>query len=108
MTIFEMLELLDTEIVGLRARNRELQIALERLEQTGAAPASPKKKTAKKAKKKSRKATRKQPLKKEEQLSLPTLNAEVKPEQEARPVGKRLALGKSLVQLRRASAPRPL
>jgi hypothetical protein len=106
LTIFEMLELLDTEIVGLRARNRELQIALERREQTSAAPASPKKKrTAKK--KSNRKASRKQPVKKGEQLSLPALTEEVKAAQEARPVGKRLALGKSLVQLRRV-APRPL
>ncbi len=102
-----MLELLDAEIVGLRARNGELQIALERRDQTNAGPASPKKKRPAK-KKRSGKASKKQPVKKGEQLSLPALAEEVKPEQEARPVGKRLALGKSLVQLRRVSAPRPL
>jgi hypothetical protein len=108
LTIFEMLELLETEIVALRARTHELQLALQAREQLPVAPASGKKKKRPAKKKAKRKVAAKKAAKKDEQLSLPALAEETKPEQDSRPLGKRVALGKSLVQLRRVSAARPL
>jgi hypothetical protein len=110
LTIVDMLELLEREIVALRTRSRELQVALERRGQIESLPASPKKrKTArnKRSRKTASNKTKGSKLK-GEQLSLPALEDESKPEQETRQLGKRQALGKSLIQLRRTAAPRPL
>ncbi|MDQ2949407.1 MAG: hypothetical protein M3Y27_26295 [Acidobacteriota bacterium] len=98
LTIFDMVDLLETEIAALRVRNQELQLAIEQQRQIDAAATAVKK----------RKAPVKKKTTKGQQLPLPTIEEEAKPEQETRTLGKRLALGKSLVQLRRVSAPRTL
>jgi hypothetical protein len=121
LTIFEMLEKLETEIVFLRTRCQDLASSLERAHSDGAAQravaAAPKPITAprKKSKKKPARApgrrskpkaaTTARAANSQQQLELGAPDA-ARPgeEQTGRRVGKRQALGKSLVQLRKMSA----
>lgn len=118
MTIFEMLEKLETEIVFLRARCQDLASSLERVPSDGVvqhatapkrapAPRKKRKKPAKAAGKRS-KPKAAAPVKtaaSQQQLELPVSDAARSgDEQPGRYVGKRQALGKSLVQLRKMSA----
>lgn len=119
MTIFEMLEKLETEIVSLQARYQDLATALQHAQANGngsVAPATKKKRTSagtkrKVAKKRAeRKPARKGPAIRDSaeaaQLELPVPGAAAPSAEQtpARPLGKRQALGKSLIQLRKMSA----
>jgi hypothetical protein len=119
LTIFEMLEKLETEIVFLRTRCQDLASSLERAHSDGvgqhaAAPKplpAPRKKSKKKPARASGKrskpkaATAVRAAKSQQQLELGAPDAgQPGEEQTGRRVGKRQALGKSLVQLRKMSA----
>jgi hypothetical protein len=95
LTILEMLDRLEAEVVSLRARNRQLQLAIE----NGAKRTTSKRSTKKKKSKPPKKSKR--TPKKGEQLQLPAVS-DVQPDQkEQRVLGKRQALGRSILQLRK-------
>ena len=116
MTIFEMIETLETEIVSLRTRNLELRASLSDIQSNGTAlvelqkPLTVPKRAPKekqrpgKSKRKSRPPARKS-AKKVEQLEL-SESTETPGENQSRTVGKRQALGRSLLQLRKMSPTR--
>lgn len=114
MTIFEMLEKLETEIVSLRTRYMDLARSPDqaRPNGNGRPAAAPKKPSARgKTTRPNAKAKRKKALKAArpakgpafQQLELPVAESAAA-EEPARVLGKRQALGKSLVQLRKMSA----
>ncbi len=115
MTIFELLEKLETEIVALRSRFENLEASLAHATPNGNAPSrnlAPKKPLAIKKKNTPKKKQAARPKAKavpsgtdSQQLELTvTEQAPVNPEQTERVLGKRQALGRSLVQLRKMSA----
>ena len=118
MTIFEMLEKLETEIVFLRTRCQDLASALEYAQSNGtvqqlAAAPKPTPAVRKKKKKPPKRSAKRSQSKapapanaaSQQQLELPVTGATRENEEQAgRSVGKRQALGKSLVQLRKMSA----
>jgi hypothetical protein len=109
LTIFEMIDLLESEIVGLRARMQELErsVGLSQVPTLKSKPKAKRQRGKTHAKKK-RATGRKQSQAKEkklQQLSFPTIvDGAEKPEE--RSLGKRQALGKSLTQLRKISIAR--
>ncbi len=116
LTIFEMLETLETEIVSLRTRNLELRASLSDSQSNGTplvekqrpqvAPerAPREKKRSGKTKQKPRPKAKKS-AKKVQQLELAE-SADTSLENQSRTVGKRQALGRSLLQLRKMSPTR--
>ena len=109
MTIVEMLEILETEIVSLRARNLQLQTSLEQGSRNGekSASASRSRRVAKKKPRGKKKAAASLPKPKHDEVQQLELTAQENlpaTEQSARTLGKRQALGKSLLQLRKMSA----
>jgi hypothetical protein len=107
LTIFEMLERLETEIVSLQMRYRNLASSLEHQQQNGSTRpvTAPKRKVARK--KKPVKVAAKRSKRKEEptQMELPVSEAAPAGEEHPeRALGKRQALGRSLLQLRKMSA----
>jgi hypothetical protein len=116
LTIFEMLEKLETEIVSLQTRYQDLASALQHPAANGNGNAAEKQKRPRKqAKKKTGKSAKANKARKRggasetardfAQLELPVNEAGSEEAQQAsRVLGKRQALGKSLVQLRKMSA----
>lgn len=117
MTIFEMLEKLETEIVSLQTRYQDLAKALQHAGSNGNGNVVDKPKRARKAiqkKKKAKSAAKKNTVRKRAgsatahesaQLELPVNEpASESAAQANRVLGKRQALGKSLLQLRKMSA----
>jgi hypothetical protein len=91
-----MLDQLEAEVVSLRARNRQLQLAIENGAKRSPATRARKKKTSKTAKKSKR------TKKKEEQLQLPAVLDAQPDQKQERVLGKRQALGRSILQLRKS------
>jgi hypothetical protein len=117
LTIFDMLELLETEVVSLRAQNLELRLAIDRQSVNGGTRKGGKRASAtkKKAKRKTAGTSRKTKAAGAgtvngtgEQMDAPAHANPGDPQPEAHPLGKRKALGKSLLQLRKVAAPRQL
>jgi hypothetical protein len=115
LTIFEMLEKLETEIVSLQARYQDLASSLHHTAANGNAISHPakrkprpvgKKKAVRAAARKAKpKAAAPSKLPDFEQLELQVQESPVPTDQQpSRVLGKRQALGKSLVQLRKMSA----
>lgn len=118
MTIFEMLEKLETEIVSLQARYQDLASSVGNLQANGNGqhPGSRKrgsgrKKSVVKAKADEKPGKRKAkpptPVQAFEQLELPADEVIANQPAEGQPgraLGKRQALGKSIIQLRKMSA----
>ncbi len=107
MTLLDMIDLLEHQIEFLRAR----VAATENSTNPVAQAASKRMRGAKKARKKTASnkgaAKRKQSKSANQQLLLPpTADTPPSPTEETRSLGKRQALGKSLLQLRRSAASR--
>ena len=112
MTIVEMLEILETEILSLRARNLQLQTSLTQGHRNGEESVADNRsrRTAKKksrGKKKAGASTRTSKRVEAQQLELTAQENLPATEAPVRTLGKRQALGKSLLQLRKMSAARP-
>jgi hypothetical protein len=108
-TIFELLDRLETEIVSLRSQNLELRTSLHTVEGNGVSHSIERKRSSKKksikrssasAKKKS--AAAQKTIK---QLELPVDANGAHDGEPKRSLGKRQALGKSLLQFRKTSSP---
>ena len=104
-----MLDLLEREIVSLRLRNARIEDSLRKLQsRAGEFASHPKQKTNSRNPKPKRQAATKsaRPRPKDnvvQQLALPAVSDSGPNQQDSRPIGKRQALGKSLLQLRRIS-----
>ena len=108
-TIFELLDRLETEIVSLRSQNLELRTSLYVGKANGIAPSrverkpSSNKKVVKRSAAKAKKKKKPVSQKSGKQLELPVQangDGDAK-----RSLGKRQALGKSLLQFRKKSSP---
>ena len=106
MTILEMLELLETEIISLRARNEELQLTLRHSENDRTTTVKRSRGTSQK--KGQKKVAPRRPSAKDKKTGKQITNVQLElpvPEEAApqtRSIGKRQALGKSILQLRKS------
>jgi hypothetical protein len=112
LTIVEMLEILETEILSLRARNLQLQTSLTQGHRNGeeSVAGNRSRRAAKKksrGKKKAGASSQKPKRGDTQQLELTAQENLPATEAPVRTLGKRQALGKSLLQLRKMSATRP-
>ena len=108
MTLLDMLDRLEAEIASLRIRNRQMEASLRKvdLRSTPAGARQERRKRASKSKKKKKGKSASPREKNDRQLALPVASDPNSAPPEGRSLGKRQALGKSLVQLRRISSPR--
>ena len=98
-----MIDRLEAEVVSLRRRNKQLQSALGKSPSARGTPT----RTAKKNRNKGRQTSKspgKSSTKKVQQLELPAVLETQSEQKEGRVLGKRQALGRSILQLRKATS----
>ena len=103
-----MLDRLEAEIASLRVRNRQMEASLRKIDLRGSAAGARQqgRKKAFQSKKKKKAKSAPSRRKNDRQLALPVAPDPNSAQSEGRSLGKRQALGKSLVQLRRISSSR--